>query len=119
MEKRGDKVIPRTLKVAGVDYDIRVVDEIENNRNNMGVTLHQKSVIQIKRNMSEDKQEQAFIHELLHACFYEAGYKEFTEDMINRVGTILHQVLRDNDILLKNDLMLGGCEKRLLGAREI
>ena len=112
-------MIPRTIKVAGVDYDVRIVDEIENNPNNMGVTLHHKSVIQIKRNMSKDKQEQTFIHELLHACFYEAGYKEFAEDMINRVGTILHQVIRDNDIFLKNDIMLGGCEKRALGAREI
>lgn len=42
------------------------------------------------------KKEQTFVHELLHACFNEAGFNEQDEDMINRVGVMLYQVLKDN-----------------------
>ncbi|MGM0776926.1 MAG: ImmA/IrrE family metallo-endopeptidase [Bacillota bacterium] len=91
-------MIPDKVKVAGIDYAVIQVDEIDNSPLQMGQILYQKSLIQIKHGMSEDKKEQTLVHELLHACFNEAGFEEQDEDMINRVSIVLYQVLKDNKL---------------------
>ncbi|MDD9312657.1 ImmA/IrrE family metallo-endopeptidase [Cytobacillus firmus] len=91
-------MIPSKVKVAGIDYVVNQVGEISNNPFQMGEIIYQKSLIQIKHGMSEDKKEQTLVHELLHACFNEAGFEDQDEDMINRVGIVLYQVLKDNNL---------------------
>lgn len=86
------------IKVAGIDYLIQEVDEIDDDPGTMGSCLYQKSTIKIKSNMSEHKKEQTLVHETLHACFNEAGFIDQDEDIINRVGIILYQVLKDNEL---------------------
>ncbi|MCP1355075.1 ImmA/IrrE family metallo-endopeptidase [Aneurinibacillus migulanus] len=85
------------VKVAGVDYTIEQADELNNDPGDMGECIYQKALIRIKSNMSIDKQNQTLVHEILHACIEEAGFSEQDEDFVNRVGIVLHQVLRDND----------------------
>jgi hypothetical protein len=63
----------------------------------MGQVLYSTSEIEVDDRLSEDRKEQIFVHEMLHACFYEAGFNEQDEDTINRVSAVLHQVLKDND----------------------
>jgi len=48
--------------------------------------------------MSRDKKEQTLLHEMLHACFNEAGFDEQDEDVVNRLGIVLYQVLKDNNL---------------------
>jgi len=91
-------MIPEKLKVAGIDYQIQEVEEIDDDPSMMGSCLYQRTIIKIKSNMSNDKKEQTLIHELLHACFNEAGFNEQDEDVINRVGIVLYQVLKDNQL---------------------
>ncbi|MGY6765698.1 hypothetical protein ACW73O_11745 [Faecalibacterium prausnitzii] len=89
-------MLPKKVNVAGVNYRVIEVPEIDDNPDVMGTCLYQKSTIKIKSTLSDDKKEQTFVHELLHACFNEAGFNEQDEDMINRVGVMLYQVLKDN-----------------------
>lgn len=57
--------------------------------------------IQIDSTLGDERKQQTLIHELTHAIFLEAGYKDQEEDMINRVSIVLHQVLQDNPNLLQ------------------
>lgn len=86
--------LPNRVKVAGVHYDIEPLDDDENH----GTCSFDNLTIRVDPNLKEDKRQQVFVHELLHAIFWEAGYREQDEEMIERVGRVLHQVLRDNDI---------------------
>lgn len=95
-------MLPNKVKVAGVDYQVIEVKEIDDDPTIMGTCLYQKSTIKIKESLSDNKKEQTFVHELLHACFNEAGFQEQDEDLVNRLGVILHQVLKDNNLSLAN-----------------
>ncbi|USK61848.1 ImmA/IrrE family metallo-endopeptidase [Peribacillus asahii] len=91
-------MLPNKIKVAGIDYQIQEVKEIDDDPSMIGSYIYQKSTIKIKSGMSQDKKEQTLVHEMLHACFNEAGFDEQDEDVINRVGIVLYQVLKDNDL---------------------
>lgn len=90
--------IPNKVKVGAVDYDITVKPFIEANgsRNYQGACEYGKTEISILDDISEERKEDTFIHELTHAIFYEAGFEDQDEDVINRVGKVLHQVIQDN-----------------------
>jgi hypothetical protein len=63
-------------------------------------TLIQAVNIELDLSLCRTRKEQTFVHELLHACFKEAGYDEQDEEMIDRVSTVLYQVLKDNQLEL-------------------
>lgn len=92
--------IPKTIKVGGIIYTVeeKPFVEIDQDRNYQGACLYQKTQIEILDSLSEDRKEQTLIHEVTHAIFYEAGFEEQDEDMINRVAIVLHQVLKDNNL---------------------
>ncbi|WP_273129975.1 hypothetical protein [Bacillus weihaiensis] len=93
-------MIPNKIKVAGIDYAVLLKNfiEINGDRNYQGSCSYVDSEIEVLDGLSEDKKEQTFIHELTHAIFHEAGFKEQDEDMVNRVGIVLYQVLKDNKL---------------------
>ena len=89
------------LKVGGMIYEV-VFKELE--ADDGGVQLgwcdYAKSKLEINNhNVSEPKQKQTVIHELTHAIIHEAGvgFGDDEERVVNHIGLILHQVLRDND----------------------
>ncbi|WP_257008447.1 hypothetical protein [Shouchella clausii] len=92
--------IPEKIKVAGVVYDVikRPFIEIDSNRNYQGACTYQDTEISILDDLSDERKEDVFFHELTHAIFYEAGYEEADEEMVNRIGKVLHQVFKDNDL---------------------
>lgn len=69
--------------------------DVGGERNFQGMCHFDQAKIEILSSLSDQRKEQTFIHELTHAIFYEAGYDEQDEDMINRVGIVLHQVVKD------------------------
>jgi len=95
--------IPKKVKVAGLTYktEIKELITVDGDRNYQGTCDYNKTTIEILDILSEERQREIFIHELTHTIFYEAGYSEQDEDMINRVGKVVHQVLIDNPNLLK------------------
>ena len=46
----------------------------------------------------DKKKKSVLMHELTHAIFFEAGFKQQEEDVIDRVSKILLQVIEDNDL---------------------
>ncbi|MGR6896983.1 ImmA/IrrE family metallo-endopeptidase [Rummeliibacillus sp. BSL5] len=90
-------MLPEIIKIAGIDYNIELVNEIDDDPRMMGACVYQKTVIKIKNGMSTDKKNQTLIHEMLHACLNEAGFEEQDEDMVNRLGIVLYQVLKENN----------------------
>ena len=95
-------MFPKQVKVAGVVYTVKEEPfiEINSNRNYQGACYYDKTQIFILEDISDERKEQVFVHELTHAIFHEAGFDEQDEDVINRIGIILHQVLKDNNLSL-------------------
>ncbi|WP_077616759.1 ImmA/IrrE family metallo-endopeptidase [Caenibacillus caldisaponilyticus] len=91
-------MIPKKVKVAGIDYEIREVEGILERFSTLGQINYHKGIIELDSSLCQTRKEQTFIHELLHACFREAGYEEQEEEMIDRVSSVLYQVLKDNNL---------------------
>ncbi|WP_086348765.1 hypothetical protein [Candidatus Enterococcus clewellii] len=86
------------IKVAGVTYQIKEVPvvEIERDKNFLGFCDHDNTEIHVLDELSDQRKDDVLFHELTHAIFFEAGYDDQDEDMINRVGKVFHQVIKDN-----------------------
>lgn len=96
------KLIPKSVRVAGVDYKVQEVENviIEGSTEYGGSCDYASMEIEIRESLPQTRKDEVFVHELLHAMFYEAGYQEHDEDMVNRVGKVLYQVLKDNPNLM-------------------
>lgn len=94
------------IKVGGVYYTIeeKPFIEIDGNKNYAGSCTYTKTRIELLETLSNDRKEQTFIHELMHAILNEAGYAEHDEDLVERISIVLHQVINENDLkrLLKD-----------------
>lgn len=88
------------IKVGGVDYSVNKVPfvEINGSRDFLGLCDYYKSVIEYDTALKLDRKGQVVIHELVHAIFHEAGFNAQEEDTVNRLGIVLHQVIKDNDL---------------------
>ena len=91
-------MLPNKVKVAGVEYDVEEVDGINDRYDVLGQIHYTKGLIEIDSSINQHRKEQTLVHEILHACFFDAGFEEQDEDMINRVGIVLYQVLKDNKL---------------------
>lgn len=86
------------IKVGGIYYDIEYKELLSESDTQLGWCRYDKARIEINNTVNEQVQEQTLIHELTHAMFNEAGIDiENEEDVVNKMGLILHQVLQDND----------------------
>ena len=84
--------IPKEVKVAGSLYDI----ELREDDVHAGTCYYSRLIIRVDPSLNEQVKKQVFVHELLYAIFDEAGYEDQDEDMVNRLGKVLYQVLEDN-----------------------
>ncbi|MCU9614095.1 ImmA/IrrE family metallo-endopeptidase [Caldibacillus lycopersici] len=93
-------MIPSKVKVAGIEYQIikKPYVKIGEDRNYRGKCDSNLGKIELAEGMGPDIEEQIFVHELVHACLDQAGYDEHDEDLVNRLGIVLHQVLKDNKL---------------------
>lgn len=88
-----------TVKVGQITYKVTEEPVItsQEDRNYQGVCSFTNTQISVLNSLSEERKKDVFFHELTHAIFYEAGFEEQDEDMINRVAKIIHQVIEEND----------------------
>lgn len=86
--------LPNEVNVSGINYRVSEVNQIEHDDANWGVTIYETHQIQIKKSLDKERKRQIFIHEVLHAVFFESGYKEHDEEMIDRIGTTLAGALK-------------------------
>jgi IrrE N-terminal-like domain len=96
-------MIPNKIKVSGIEYDVAEVEGIHERFSTLGQIHYHKGIIELDSQLSQTRKEQVFVHELLHACFFEAGYEEQDEDVINRVGIVLYQILKENQFDFNKD----------------
>ena len=89
----------KQVKVGGVKYTIeeKPFIDIAGGRDYQGCVRYAQSTIELLADLSDERKKDVLIHEITHAIFYEAGYEDQDEDVVNRVGKLLHQVLKDND----------------------
>lgn len=94
-------MLPNKVKVGGVHYTFEEQKNLISIEDSWGRIDFFNSHIRIDASLSDDRKMQTIIHELTHAIFLEAGYKEQDEDMINRVSIVLNQVLQDNPKIIE------------------
>lgn len=89
-----------SIRVGAIDYNIGYInlstrmDDV--NGKSMGFCIFEENLIEINNSMDIERQKQTIIHEMVHAMFFEMGLED-DEDVVNRLGIVLHQVLKDND----------------------
>lgn len=88
------------IKVGGIDYQVVLKDldtrGDDKNGQQLGWCVMGDNLIEINEKIHKTRQDQTLIHELTHAMFFEAGLED-EEELVNRLGLILYQVLKDND----------------------
>jgi Zn-dependent peptidase ImmA (M78 family) len=88
------------VKVGSVYYTVELLDVVqyESDKNYFGLCRYKENKLQILKDLEATRKESVFIHELTHAILDEAGFDNHEEDTANRLGKILHQVIKDNDL---------------------
>lgn len=94
--------LPKQIKVAGINYEVveKPFVALGDDKNYLGACLYNEARIELLESLADDRKEDVLVHELTHAIFNEAGYDNHDEEMIDRVGKVLFQVLKDNPRLL-------------------
>lgn len=89
-----------SVKIGGITYTIKR-EEIEcHNGIQFGEVNYGTTQITINNvKVNEQKQEQTLMHEMVHAMMHEAGLDELSNDevIVNQLGILLYQVLKEND----------------------
>ena len=87
------------VKVAGITYTVVVKPfvDIGGDRNFRGSCNSDYATIELSSELANDVFHDTFIHELTHAISNEANV-ELEEEEILRLGKVLYQVLKDNDL---------------------
>lgn len=89
------------IKVAGITYNVGLGEFPQTKNDNIvkwGEIDYDIAEIKINNELAQERQHQTLIHEMVHAMFCEAGISvEDEEDVVNRLGLVLYQVLKDND----------------------
>jgi hypothetical protein len=86
-----------TFRVGALDYHVTETPNLLRKHSLFGQVTYDDGLIEIEPTLSEQRKHNVIIHELLHACLFEAGYDEQDEEQVRRLGNVLTQVLRDND----------------------
>lgn len=96
-------MLPQNVVVAGITYQVQEKEyvEVNDNANALGCCTYDKTLIEVKSTMSNERKEEVFVHELFHAILFEAGFDEHDEDLVNRASKVLYQTLKDNNICFK------------------
>lgn len=84
------------IKVGGIHYSIEAKENVMKDTGSLGFCDYEGARIVVDASLAPERMQQVIIHELTHAIMYEAGFDEQDEDMVNRFGIVLHQVLCDN-----------------------
>jgi Zn-dependent peptidase ImmA (M78 family) len=85
------------FKVGVIDYVVTEKAGLMHKHELFGHVTYDDGIIEIEPSLSQQRKQNVLIHELLHACLFEAGYDEQDEEQVRRLGNVLTQVLRDND----------------------
>lgn len=99
--------ILKSVKVGGLVYEVVESADIANEGNVWGSTHMKKQKIFLDPDEKDQKKEQTFLHEIMHAVWEGAGLNaryskdqpKLEEEIICALSHGLFQVLKDNDLL--------------------
>lgn len=64
----------------------------------MGEVDYPKCLITLLGPLNRARKEETLIHEVLHAIFFEAGYLEHNEEMVDRLTPFLYSFIKENNL---------------------
>ena len=94
--------IPEKVRIGSRDYDVKLTDEtlVLNGRECLGIIDCDNTEIKVSKSIqSKQKQEQTFLHELVHGIIKERNLdlqNSDEETIVDEIALGLHQVIRDN-----------------------
>ena len=97
--------IPKKIKVFTHTYTVNIVDtnDEKKDRDNWGRAHMSKLKIYIDRSLPTTRQEETFIHEMLHAIVHQCGLRhdwdKDEEKYVDRLSNALYMVLKENNLL--------------------
>ena len=97
--------IPKKLKIAGFWYKITRSKQVSDHSSTFASTFNSQQEINVGNDFPIQKQEQTFLHEILHAIWFcyglkEAGFKNDQEEhIVDALSNGLYQVLKDNKLI--------------------
>ena len=81
------------MKIGGHQYKINLVGEMKvKNGSIMGLHDCRTCTINIDKNLTESRQKETLIHEILHAVLTNAGFQEQDEHYIDTIANGLFQL---------------------------
>jgi phage protein len=86
-----------SVKIGGLTYDVKKSSDLQGKNGNWGQIQYKTQEIMLDDSLKEQVEDQTLIHEITHGILVEAGYNDHEEDLADRVGKVLYQVLTDND----------------------
>jgi hypothetical protein len=95
------KITP-TVKIAGVNYTIRMIPYMWLEDECSGKTRNMRSIIDLEENMEPDIAKATLIHEIIEAIDTENQLK-LKHHKIQSLATQLYQVIVDNPEMFKNE----------------
>lgn len=96
--------IPTKLKIGGVIYKVKKTSNLFLGNDYRGECLNSDLTINIRPTLEKQIQDTTFLHEMLHAIYFNLGYKEHDEKKIDELANALYQVFEDNpEIFEKRD----------------
>jgi hypothetical protein len=87
-----DVKLPKSVKIAGVRYTI-----IRESMADGGNIMFGRGVIKINDEQCQSKSEETLCHEIMEAI-NEANELKLPHHKIQTIGSMLHQILKDNDL---------------------
>lgn len=98
-------IIPQRIKILGLQWEITRNLVVASTAEAYGSTVPTMQVINIDPGITALHAEQVFLHEMLHAIWWQMGLKirndqkNFEEDIIFALANGLHTVLKENALL--------------------
>ncbi len=90
----------KKVRIGGLFYKVSEVSDLghsERSPGMLGRIDYHHLTLKLEKDVHNDMKHQTFVHELMHGILVESGYEDHEEEMANRIGKVLYQVLQDND----------------------
>lgn len=90
--------IPKKVRICGLDYEVIFSDDLYLTDGCYGT--HNSSTLQItlqNHTLNRQRQEQVFLHELMHAVDVHYLNNKLSEDQVDQIANGIFQIMRDND----------------------
>lgn len=97
--------IPSNIKIAGMNWKVKLSKPVTDQGHCFGSTHLQSEEIYLDPQTSQQRQEETFLHELLHVAYYNTGlYERFKEqkseeEVVSALSAALYPILKDNNLL--------------------